>query len=209
MHPEVLTENTKEVLFNMKKMPAIGQFYLAGGTALTLYLGHRVSFDLDFFAQGDFDELLLIQQLPSLGKFELEKKSPQSILGLLSNVKISFLGYRYPLLFPFQTLEDIKIADVRDIVCMKIDAISSRGTKRDFIDVYFVVKEIMPLEEILRLFVQKYAAINYNLMHIKKSLVFFDDAESESMPKMLKQVEWEEVKKFFKEEIIRLKDAIY
>ena len=209
MHPEVLTENTKEVLFNMKKMPAIGQFYLAGGTALTLYLGHRVSFDLDFFAQGDFDELLLIQQLPSLGKFELEKKSPQSILGLLSNVKISFLGYRYPLLFPFQTLEDIKIADVRDIVCMKIDAISSRGTKRDFIDVYFVVKEIMPLEEILRLFVQKYAAINYNLMHIKKSLVFFDDAESESMPKMLKQVEWEEVKNFFKEEIIRLKDAIY
>ena len=209
MRPEALTENTKEVLFNMKKMPAIEQFYLAGGTALALYLGHRVSFDLDFFAQDDFDELLLIQQLPSLGKFELEKKSPQSILGLLSNVKISFLGYRYPLLFPFQTLEDIKIADVRDIVCMKIDAISSRGTKRDFIDVYFVVKEIMPLEEILRLFVQKYAAINYNLMHIKKSLVFFDDAESESMPKMLKQVEWEEVKNFFKEEIIRLKDAIY
>ena len=96
------------------------------------------------------------------------------------------------------------VADIIDIACMKIDTISSRGAKRDFIDVYFIAKEIIPLKEIFEFFEKKYACINYNMMHIKKSLVFFDDAESDPTPQMLKPADWEEIKSFFKKEAVNL-----
>lgn len=205
-HWEALSEETKKSFSLLEKMALVGQFYLAGGTALALQLGHRISLDLDFFDKNEFDEIQLTQQLSKIGKFNLEKKAPQTILGILENTKVSFLNYSYPLLFPFKTIESIKIADSRDIACMKIDAIASRGAKRDFIDVYFAAKEFASLTEILKLFAQKYASLNYNLVHVKKSLVFFDDAESDPMPKMLNPVNWGNIKKFFQEEVVKLEN---
>jgi hypothetical protein len=88
---------------------------------------------------------------------------------------------------------------------MKIDAIASRGTKRDFIDIYFVVKESRPLKEIFKKFSEKYVSLRYNLVHIKKSLVYFSDAENDPSPSMLKPVDWLEVKKFFEKEVLSIK----
>lgn len=86
---------------------------------------------------------------------------------------------------------------------MKIAAISDRGTKRDFIDLYFIIKmeKVLSLDEILRLYDKKFGLLKQNKIHILKSLCYFDDAEQEPMPKMLKDVSWKEVKKFFEEEI--------
>lgn len=200
-HFESLLKNTKEAFLLLDNQRFINDFYLAGGTALALHLGHRISGDLDFFTEKLFDESLLVQKLSIIGNFQLEKKSEQSVIGVLNGVKISFLGYGYPLLSPLKNISKTNIASIIDIACMKIDAISSRGAKRDFIDLFFAIKGGLSFEEILKAFEQKYSSINYNMMHIKKSLVYFDDAESDPMPQMLKPVSWEEIKLFFQKKI--------
>jgi len=200
-HQEVLPKNSKTILPILSNSAFMSQFYLVGGTALALYFGHRMSGDFDFFSQKPFDESALISRISKLGKFQLEQKSEQTVIGMLNDIKLSFLGYNYPLLFPLENFNGLNIASVLDIACMKIDAIASRGTKRDFIDVYFIIKKTATLTKILDYFEKKYSALNYNMMHIKKSLVFFDDADLEPMPVMLEPVDWEVVKKFFRDSV--------
>jgi len=204
-HFEIFKKKTSETFEILNRSAFISDFYLAGGTALALWLGHRYSYDLDFFTNKQFNELKLARELIKFKKFQVEKKSEQTIIGNLNATKISFLGYPYPLISPLPRIKKIKIAGLLDIACMKIDAIASRGTKRDFIDVYFIVREI-PLNKILRTFKTKYARLNYNMLHIKKALVYFADADQEPMPSMLRPVNWREVKRFFKAELIKLKD---
>lgn len=204
IHPETLPKETEETFYLMRSVPEIGQFYLAGGTALSLQIGHRISQDLDFFSAQEFNESMLMQKLSAIGEFQLEKNERQTIIGILNGTKISFLGYNYPLLAPLKNDGNINIADIIDIACMKIDAISNRGAKRDFIDVYFIIQEFFPLKNILEYFNKKYASLNYNVMHVKKSLVYFEDADNEPMPKMLKMANWDEIKKFFVDEVVKL-----
>ena len=131
--------------------------------------------------------------LASLGKFELISEEEGTIHGTLDGVKISFLRYLYKNIFPLQSFEKINLADKRDIAAMKIDAISSRGSKKDFIDLYFLMKKYS-LNELFNFFETKYKNIKYNRLHILKSLAYFETADAEPMPVMLKKVEWEEIK---------------
>lgn len=101
-------------------------------------------------------------------------------------------------------IEGISVADARDIGCMKISAISSRGSKKDFVDLFFICQKVTPLATLLDLFKKKYKGVDYNMAHILKSLVYFEDAEKEPMPRMLIKISWNEIKKFFKEEIKKL-----
>jgi hypothetical protein len=87
---------------------------------------------------------------------------------------------------------------------MKIDAIATRGTKRDFIDLYFICKSGYQLMEILNFYNKKYKMLASNLIHIQKSLVFFNDAEADTTSMMLKNIEWKEVKGFFEKEVKKL-----
>jgi len=116
---------------------------------------------------------------------------------------VSFLGYAYPLLFPEIRFLEVAVADLRDIACMKVSAIASRGTKRDFIDLY-VSAQCIGLTEVLHLFDRKYAQTHYSRIHILKSLTFFDDAEKDPMPHMLIPLDWGEVKQFFLREVRRV-----
>jgi hypothetical protein len=113
--------------------------------------------------------------------------------GVLDDVKLTFLRYEYSLLLPLIPFEGVMLADIRDIACMKLDAASSRGSKKDFIDLYFLLQQFS-LEELIGFFESKYSHIEYNLMHILKSLTYFSEAENEPSPKMIIPVSWEEVK---------------
>lgn len=197
VHLEVLSEETRKAFSCLSKLSFLQQFYLAGGTAAALYLAHRLSEDLDFFSKEPFNESLLIQKLSDEGNFTLEQKAEQTVTGIFNGTKVTFLGYKYPLLEPLEMASGISVASLLDIACMKLDALSSRGARRDFIDVYFIARDIAPLPEILKNFEKKYVSVKYNMMHVRKSLLYFDDAERDPMPKMLKPVAWEEVKQFF------------
>lgn len=97
----------------------------------------------------------------------------------------------------------MNVADMRDIGCMKISSVASRGKKRDFIDLHTITREF-PLSQMLTLFDRKYFETPYNRMHIPKSLVYFSDAESDPMPDMLVQLTWDTVKQYFESEVPRL-----
>ena len=204
MPQEIISKKTKANLEILNKEAMLKNFYLAGGTGAALQLRHRVSLDLDFFTREDIDAKILIQKIKTLGIFSIERETENTIIGIFSGTRVSFLKYDYPLLFDLKQIKGVNVADLRDIGCMKTDAISSRGMKRDFIDLFFICKELISLKDLLSLFKKKYNSVNYNMLHILKSLAYFEDAENNPMPKMIVPTSWQEVKSFFKKEIKKI-----
>lgn len=202
-HREVISPAVGEILTLLGRQQSLDSFYLAGGTALALYFGHRRSADLDFFTDRSFDEERLVSSLQSRARISVVGKDRQTVHLHVDGVKVSLFGYAYPVLFSCSSLSGIEVADPRDIACMKISAIASRGTRRDFVDVYVAAQQY-GLDELLRLFRRKYAAANYNLVHLLKSLTYFADAEREPQPDLLLTLTWDQVKHFFEWEVPRL-----
>lgn len=193
MFKESINQKTRPVLEKISQSDLVERFYLAGGTALAIALGHRESIDLDWFSQDDFSNQAIKAQLSKLGVFQIIGESEGTVNGLLDNVRVSFLRYQYKLLFPLVAAGKIKLADERDIAAMKIDAISSRGSKKDFIDIFFLLKKYS-LAEMIGFFEKKYSGINYNKLHLLKSLVYFADADKEPMPIIIRTIDWKKVK---------------
>ncbi len=201
MHPETIDQQTKHVFEKIKKLEILKNFYLAGGTALAIECGHRKSIDLDFFSQDIFDCKKIKQALAVIGEIVIVGEAEGTLHCTIDGVKVSFLHYPYKMLFDFNVFEGIKLADERDIAAMKLDAISSRGSKKDFIDLFILLKKY-PLLELIGFFEKKFNEIQYNKLHIFKSLTFFDDAEEEPMPMMLVVVAWEDAKKNIIEKVL-------
>lgn len=199
-HPEVVPRAAAATLRVLRDRQLIGDAYLAGGTALALRFGHRLSVDLDFFTPTLFDEDSLIARLQTLANFSLVGKAQNTVHAVIDGTKVSFLSYAYPRLFPPAHFDGVAVADPRDIACMKVSAVASRGTKRDFIDLY-QASQRFGLAQILDWFQRKYAAASFSRLHILKSLTFFGDAEKDPMPHMLVAPDWDRVKKFFRTEV--------
>lgn len=195
MHEESLTKDTKRVLEALDRASFIKDFYLAGGSALALYLGHRFSLDLDWFAERFFCTPEFVKNLSKVGKLSINSESEKTLNGSLDGVKISFFEYPYHLIAPKTKYKEyVYLAGKPDIAAMKLDAIATRGTYKDFIDLYFLLEEY-DLGELLSFLREKFTGINYNEIHLLKSLSYFEDAERGEMPKMIKKVSWEDVKK--------------
>jgi hypothetical protein len=199
---QVLPENSKAVLAALARNELIQKAQLGGGTGLALHLGHRISGDLDFFTAEDFDENRVLPLFRAMPDFHLEKTAWKTVLGRIGETRFGLFYYDYPLLFPPARWETISVLDPRDIAAMKIAAIASRGAKRDFIDLYFFCREIAPLQEALRLYDAKFRNLTDAGMHIVKSLTYFEDADSEEMPHLLKPADWNEIKNYFREKAI-------
>lgn len=203
MFTEAISKETARNLALLARSGIIKDAYLAGGTALALHLGHRLSYDLDFFTAKRFSSQILLKKLNRIKAYRHERTAWGTILGRLGSVKFSFFYYQYPLLKKPVRFGEINAASIEDVAAMKIAAISERGTKRDFIDLYFILQQFT-LDDVLVFYERKYHKLSSNLMHIKKSLVYFTDAEGDKMPKMLKTVSWPAVKKFFEHKVKRL-----
>lgn len=201
--PETVTAAANETLRALRERGLLVDVYLAGGTGLALRFGHRRSVDLDFFATDLFDESALLRRVEAMPGFSIVAIAPHTIHATIRATKVSFFGYPYPTLFPFALFEKVPVADPRDIACMKVSAIASRGTKRDFIDLY-EASQRFTLAQILSWFHNKYSAVGFSRLHILKSLTFFTDAEKDPMPDMLLPLTWEEVKAFFVQEAPRM-----
>jgi len=194
MHEEVLEPKTRRVFEKIKDIKILSKFYLAGGTGLTLQFGHRKSIDLDWFSFKELSTKELKEELKKIGRLKIDLEETDTLNCVLDGVRLSFFKYPYKVLFPFIKYKDINLADFRDIACMKIEAISSRGSKKDFIDLYFILEKIS-LKKLLNLFDKKYKNIEYNRLHILKSLSYFGEAEKQPLPVMLKEISWDAVKK--------------
>jgi len=208
MFEQILSKQAKDDLALLGAVKILPKgTYLAGGTALALQLGHRLSYDLDFFTAQPFRETMVVQRISkSISSFKTEHVEWRTILGWIRKTKFSLFFYEYPLLFDVHKFLGIEAADVRDIAPMKVAAIADRGTKRDFVDLYFIIvkKNILTLEECLALYDKKFQLLPQNKLHILKSLTYFDDAETGGELKMLEPADWKAVKIFFQKEVLAL-----
>jgi len=172
MHYEVLDEKRRALL------PALGafkkDFYLAGGTALALQIGHRISIDFDFFTEGDFETAVLYERVQAaLGPVPRTQEASRT-LGIIAqdDVRMSFLGYAYPLLEPCVETEYLRLASLLDIGCMKLGAIVSRAELKDYVDLFFILSRVTLLDLISGL-AKKTPTLDRNL--VLKALVSFED----------------------------------
>jgi len=200
MYPETINKRTKSVLAKIAKLDFVQNFYLAGGTALAIQLGHRESIDLDFFSREKFSAQKLKYELSKIGKLAVDYEDEDTLNGTLDDVKVSFFYYGYAQSFDLVKYENIFLADERDIAAMKIDTISARGSKKDFVDIYFLMQR-HSLSQLIGFFEEKYKNIRYNKLHILKSLIYFADANDNPDPLMLVDFDWEKIKTFLEPEV--------
>lgn len=200
MFEQVLPGNAKKSLDSLGQSGLLKKAYLAGGTALALQIGHRVSVDFDFFTEEHFNAAVLSNKLSQKAQgFTEDRKERDTLLGVIDKTRFSLFFYNYPLVAKSVEFLDIDIANIQDIAAMKLAAVSDRGIKRDFIDLYFIVckEKVVSLEEVFSLYDKKFKALDKNVMHLLRSLTYFEEAEQTNIPKMLKAVKWQDVKKFF------------
>lgn len=210
MFDQVISKTRHELLAALKPSGFLKGFYLAGGTAAALHMGHRKSEDFDIFSAQDFDPTYLTMQLSQLCQFQVSSSGEGTLHGFSNDIRLSFLRYTYPLLYPTVEYNGIDLADLKDIALMKIIAIANRGTNKDFTDLYFICTQVISLDNLLvELFPKKFSGQLYSMYHIVRSLQYFDDAEKSPPLDMLKPVVWDEVKRFFLDETEKLiKDKV-
>lgn len=204
LHFEVLPEQQRILCDMLAEQPWMKPFYLAGGTALALHIGHRQSIDFDFFTQQDFRTREINEHVRTLGTYELFSEAENTIYGLLNDVRISFFTYKYPIISAFHRYRHLKIADMLDIALMKFEAISGRGSRKDFIDLYFLLNHFS-LKKLFQDYEVKYGIAVSNHYHLLKSLIYFTDAESEPMPVIYTDVSWDAVKETIITEVKKTK----
>jgi hypothetical protein len=206
VHTEILTSTQLAVLDGLRPIHSIGDFYLAGGTALALRHGHRRSVDFDFFRVTSFDAQDLVLTLE--GAFEELERLPsgeQTLYVRLNRVTTSFFRYPYPLLEAVEpTPWGFGLASDSDIAAMKIEAIAGRGARKDFIDLRVLCRTRLTLDTAFVLFERKYGTNRTDRYHRLRALTYFDDAEHEPMPDMQMPFDWDEAKRFFTTEATRL-----
>ena len=191
-----------ELLNNIMKSEIFSDFILVGGTALALQLGHRNSVDIDMFGHQEINAELFIKELQKFGNVEVKSTSKNILICEVNGVKVDFVNHIYPFLFDQLLIENVRMASIKDIAAMKLNAIEGRGSRKDFVDLYFLLKEIS-LVEMIELYRQKYK--NHNDFMMLQSLNYFYDAEKTPLPKMFKSFDWDVCKEFINAEHKKLK----
>jgi hypothetical protein len=165
---------------------------LVGGTSLALQIGHRQSIDIDMFGNIEADEFEIAETLNKLGQVTILKKTKNINIYLIDNIKVDLVNYHYQWIDETIVENEIRLAGKKDIAAMKLAAITGRGSKKDFIDLYFLLKQFT-LDEIFMFYKLKYN--DASEMLVLKSLSYFEDANNDEEPNMLEKVSWENVKK--------------
>jgi len=200
MFLEVLDKKGQKLLSQLGFLKKYG-FYMAGGTALALQLGHRTSLDFDFYTRKKFNNQSLLRGLEKRFKTTiLIETAEQTLIVRINEVEVSFFHYPYPLVYPLLNIERVSLASKEDIAAMKIIAVSDRGTKRDFIDIYFLLKEFS-LEKMFGFIKKKYP--NFNIYVGLRGLTYFADAEEKQKRRLylFHFVSWAEAKRTLIKEV--------
>lgn len=197
---KAITPEARRALGFLAQQPFMQRFYMAGGTALALQLGHRISYDLDFFSSEDKlgvgTRAQIVSALRASREAQVSTNEDIMVFAKLMGVDISFIYQHHPLLEPVVEVEGIRLASILDLGLMKLSAINARGTRRDFVDLY-CMREHAPLEKLLDRVPQKYHDRPDFTVIAARALQYFDDAESDPRPlTLLRRVRWGDVKKY-------------
>ena len=192
LHYKTIDNKTLDLLRQLLSVPEFSKLRLVGGTSLALQIGHRKSVDIDLFGNIDADEFTIAEQLMKIGQTTRLQKSENINIYLINKIKVDIVNYPYKWLEEAVIEDGLVLADKQDIAAMKLSAITGRGSKKDFIDLFFLLKEF-PLEKLLSLYTGKYPDGSKFL--VLKSLSYFIDADENEMPIMINPIHWDHIKK--------------
>ena len=198
-HWEVISMEMRHLLAAIGQQPFASHFYLAGGTALSLQIGHRRSVDFDFFAEADEVKDQRADEITrSLDSFSIQviERTLGNFVLLVDNIRIGFFSYGYPLINPAVQVENVALASIADIGLMNCDALITRGSRKDFYDLFHIAGSI-PLAGLLQLGSTKYSQFRDFPLMVLESMTLFDNADRDFQPLLIKSIPWEEVKSFF------------
>lgn len=208
-HWEALTSDTQELYKRLATLPFISEFYLAGGTGLAIQIGHRLSIDLDFFSDspesvGAEHRDALIKLLTDDPSLTVVWDKDGTFAAHWRKVGVSFFRLnRHPLTLPPLWSKGLRVATIEEIGAMKLAAILSRGNRKDYIDLYFILQQT----NLKRLFETAASKYPYNAAFpafATRALAYFEDAESDPMPQMIITVGWEQIKDFLEKEAFNI-----
>ena len=193
LHTNTVTAEVLQLIRKLQEKSYLEEFYLVRETGLALQIGHRKSDDIDLFTNNDFDNNKVLERLEEDFEFQADQVEKNTIKGTVHGIKVDLLSHKYTLLDQIQNLEQIRIASVRDIAAMIVNAVSNDGTRiKDFIDIYFLL-EIYSLEDILTFFSKKYKL--RNSLHALKSLTYFQEVNLSDWPVIITndKLSWKEI----------------
>ncbi|MDP2182267.1 MAG: nucleotidyl transferase AbiEii/AbiGii toxin family protein [Actinomycetota bacterium] len=209
LHEEVLAAPTAGICECLGTQAELGVFYLAGGTGAALQLGHRISEDLDLFTERPWSWVRLSHSVGACGAVSVDRQGEGSFVGSIDGVRVSLSEYPYVLLEePIPTRFGIPVAGLTDIGCMKLIAAAQRGSRKDFVDLFYIGHAGYDIRTLMRALERKLPTVAYNPVHILNSLAYFEDAELEPDPIMLVPYEWRAVREYCAKQAEALLDDI-
>jgi predicted nucleotidyltransferase component of viral defense system len=193
LHLNTIDSNTHATLLSLLEKDYLDKFSLAGGTSLALRFGHRNSIDLDFFSIESFDPLLLRNILQAdYPDLIFSGNNKYMLFCTINSIKVDFVYHPYPLIEPSEIIENIRLFSLKDVVAMKFQAITQRGSKKDFYDLWQLLQLMQP-EELIKIYADKYG--EQQIWMMLTSVTYFYDAEEQPEPKIfVKDLNWREVK---------------
>jgi hypothetical protein len=197
---ETISPHTLELLIRLQQKEYLNGFYLVGGTALALQIGHRTSIDIDLFSDFSFDTGQMLENLSSDFSFELFFSANNTLKGSIEGVQVYILAHRYPFVCSPIHINNIKMISTEDIIAMKLNAISTSGQRvKDFIDIYFLLKTYS-LAEMIRFYKKKYTS--FNEVNVLKSITWYEDIDHSGWPVLLQnpEIKWAEIAKKLRRE---------
>jgi hypothetical protein len=202
---ETISATMRQVMAAFGRSEIGARFYLAGGTALALQLGHRHSVDLDFFSASEDVPSIRQPLTAALQAFDpiLADTSWGNLVFLASGVRVGFYGYGYDMIAPWVEADGVRLAGINDIALMKMDALLARASRKDFHDLYAICQSVS-LRTLFDLAPQKYPSVRDFEAQVVKRLVFFERAEQEEPLPLIEEVAWETVKAFFRQQAAQL-----
>lgn len=192
-HPESVSPELLDTLFKLASMESLNEAALGGGTSLALVFGHRKSIDIDLFLTDAFDSIQLQESMAQrFSDISVMNRTPGSLSVVAGAVKIDILLHSYPVLRGYSTLDGVRCLSLPDMAAMKINAVTNRGSKKDFSDLLLLHENGIPLPAALDFFCEKYGPAGRFLAI--RSLAWFKDAEEEPDPVYLNGWRWPEVR---------------
>jgi predicted nucleotidyltransferase component of viral defense system len=189
---QTVKPNTLELLKSLMQKEYLNSFVLVGGTALALQMGNRESIDLDLFSTADFSSNEILSSLLNDYQIVVNNQLKHTLISTINQVKVDFIKFHYPFIKPFVTIENIRMASIEDIAAMKLDAITGRGSKKDFYDLFFLLQHYS-IDDLFSFYSEKYP--HQTTFHVIRSLSYFEDAEIQPNPIVFdKNITWEIVK---------------
>ncbi len=200
MHLEALTEPRVTLFNQLSEFPG---FYLAGGTAIALQLGHRQSVDFDLFRNHPIESKLL--------QYVEQQFSSESVVSLVNNAdeltvtvagtKLSFVHYPFPVIQGFVHLAGVSVLTVPELAATKAYTIGRRGSLKDYVDLYTIVSgRHSSLDAIITLASQKYGEV-FNGRLFLEQLIWLDDIEDEPIVFLGSSVDREHIREYFTQAI--------